>query len=151
MDAVSHLFVSYILENSTPQDKPEPVRQRASSDNKAESPKEKVPPGGKLLLGPKPFVQARDRTATGTVLKPVPHPRERTATAGAKESSAPEPPAKSSESKEEKSKEEPKPTERTPPRGPPKFGVGFGGAVGGGLLAEMKQRQERGSTGRVRT
>lgn len=51
----------------------------------------------------------------------------------------------------EHSKEETPPERPAPPRGPPKFGIGLGGMAGGGLLAEMKMRQERsGSTGKVR-
>ncbi|XP_078365428.1 uncharacterized protein LOC144649735 isoform X2 [Oculina patagonica] len=99
-------------------------KERASSQTK----RERAPSGGKLppIMGVKPFALPRDRVATEAAPRPpTAQPRDRASTAdkNAAKPSTPEEPAK--------------------PRGPPKFGIGIGGAAGGGLLAEMKLRQER--------
>lgn len=110
-------------------------RERVSSQTKHE----KAPSGGKPevtrppIMGVKPFSLPRDRVAAETPPRPptAQPPRDRAPSAdNVKKPSTPEEPAK--------------------PRGPPKFGIGIGGAAGGGLLAEMKLRQERAaSLGRV--
>ena len=110
-------------------------REKAPSQTK----REKTPSGSKTevtkppIMGVKPFGLARDRVATETATRPpTAQPRDRAPSVdkiGAKPSTQEEP---------------------TKPRGPPKFGIGIGGAAGGGLLAEMKLRQERAaSLGRV--
>lgn len=101
-------------------------RERAPSGSKPEVSR---PP----IMGVKPFGLSRDRVATETASRPpTAQPRDRTSSADknvAKPSTTAEP---------------------AKPRGPPKFGIGIGGAAGGGLLAEMKMRQERAaSLGRV--
>ena len=109
-------------EETSTENKPEvtpPEKQTAISKEGKLS--DKKPEGARpLIMGVKPFV-----SPTG-----VPQPRERTATGD----------------------QATKPTraESAPPlataKKPPKFGIGIGGAAGGGLLAEMKLRQERGAS-----
>lgn len=82
---------------------------------------DKKPEGARpLIMGVKPFV-----SPTG-----VPQPRERTATG---------------DKATKPTRAEPAPPLATAKK-PPKFGIGIGGAAGGGLLAEMKLRQERGAS-----
>ncbi|XP_074615858.1 F-actin-uncapping protein LRRC16A-like [Acropora palmata] len=82
---------------------------------------DKKPEGARpLIMGVKPFV-----SPTG-----VPQPRERTATG---------------DQATKPTRAEPAPPLATAKK-PPKFGIGIGGAAGGGLLAEMKLRQERGAS-----
>ena len=96
-------------------------RERAQSGGKPEATR---PP----ILGVKPFALPRDRIGT-----------------------APSAESRAGGSTPDKDATKPTPEEPTAkPRGPPKFGIGIGGAAGGGLLAEMKLRQERAaSLGRV--
>ncbi|XP_048577148.1 F-actin-uncapping protein LRRC16A isoform X2 [Nematostella vectensis] len=88
--------------------------------------------------GPKPAVKPRDRLATAPPGRPpAPHTREKIAPVPSSKPAGTKEPAKDEESQQSK-----------PPaaaaRGPPKFGIGMGGGLaGGGLLAEMKMRQER--------
>ena len=85
-----------------------------------------------IIMGVKPFSLPRDRVATETASRPpASQPRDRAFS----NDNVAKPPT----------------TEEPPkPRGPPKFGIGIGGAAGGGLLAEMKMRQEKAaSLGRV--
>ena len=124
------------IEKRTVEESEAVSRDRVSSQTKHE----KAPSGGKPevtrphIMGVKPFAFPRDRVATEAPSRPptAQPPRDRTSSADkiVTKSSSPEEPAK--------------------PRGPPKFGIGIGGAAGGGLLAEMKMRQERAaSLGRV--
>ena len=119
-------------ENDAPQENaPSEIKERSPLEVKPE----RSPPGGTkpAPFGLKPFVLPRERATTSTALKaPSSQSRERAATADAPLSN-------------------PASKEPVRPHGPPKFGVGIGGAEGGGLLAEMKMRQERtASLGRVR-
>lgn len=107
------------IEKKTVEENDELSKERAPSMTKrertqsGEKPVTTKPP----ILGMKPFALSRDRTATA--------PSAQSRVGG----STPE-------------KDAPKPAPEEPaakPRGPPKFGIG----IGGGLLAEMKLRQER--------
>lgn len=124
------------IEKRTVEESEGASRERVSSQAKHQ----KAASGGKPevtrppIMGVKPFALPRDRVATETTSRPptAQPPRDRASSAdkNVTKSSTPEEPAK--------------------PRGPPKFGIGIGGAAGGGLLAEMKMRQERAaSLGRV--
>jgi hypothetical protein len=70
---------------------------------------------------------------TRPIIRERPPPKEAATEAASK-------PAAKEEDKEEIVQE------KSNVRGPPKFGIGFGGMAGGGLLAEMKMRQERTSS-----
>ena len=110
------------------------------TEKKAEMPMErrhsdKKPEVVRPIMGVKPFSLPRDRATTDTGLRPVAaQPRDRAATG---------------DQATKLTAEEPAPAPVTAKK-PPKFGIGIGGAAGGGLLAEMKLRQERAaSLGRV--
>lgn len=109
-------------EETSTEDKPEvtpPEKQTEISKEGKLS--DKKPEGARpLIMGVKPFV-----SPTG-----VPQPRERTATG---------------DQATKPTRAEPAPPLATAKK-PPKFGIGIGGAAGGGLLAEMKLRQERGAS-----
>ena len=122
------------IEKKTADESEAVSKERVASQKK----RERTPPGGKpdvtrpIIMGVKPFSLPRDRVATEAASRPpASQPRERAFSSdNVAKPSTPEEPAK--------------------PRGPPKFGIGIGGAAGGGLLAEMKLRQERAaSLGRV--
>ena len=82
------------------------------------------------IMGVKPFALPRDRATTDSTVRPsAPHPRDRTATSD----------KGSSQTTSDETASAPAPAAKKPP----KFGIGMGGLAGGGLLAEMKQRQER--------
>lgn len=82
------------------------------------------------IMGVKPFALPRDRVTTDSTVRPsVPHPRDRAATSD----------KGSSQLTSDEAASAPAPAAKKPP----KFGIGMGGLAGGGLLAEMKQRQER--------
>ena len=85
-----------------------------------------------IIMGVKPFSLPRDRVATETASRPpASQPRDRAFS----NDNVAKPPTTEEPAK---------------PRGPPKFGIGIGGLAGGGLLAEMKMRQEKAaSLGRV--
>ena len=68
-------------------------------------------------------------TTDSTVRPSAPHPRDRTATSD----------KGSSQTTSDETASAPAPAVKKPPT----FGLGMGGLAGGGLLAEMKQRQER--------
>ena len=109
------------------------VTERKLEVTKERKPSDKKPP----IMGVKPFALPRDRSATAEPgFRPTaPHPRDRAGTS-------------------EKTSVKPTPDEAAPAslpvKKPPRFGIGIGGAAGGGLLAEMKLRQERAaSLGRV--
>lgn len=121
--------------------KQEVPKQRTPSEKTPEvtiERRERAPSGGKPevtrppIMGVKPFGLPRDRVSTETASRaPSAQPRDRASTG-------------------DKGLTKPAPEEPAKPRGPPKFGIGIGGAAGGGLLAEMKLRQERAaSLGRV--
>lgn len=127
------------------EDKPEVTIEKRSVEENVEVSKERAPslikrertPSAEKIVGTKPPIMG---------VKPFALPRDRTGTGPSAQSrvggSTPEKDASKPASEEPAAKL----------RGPPKFGIGIGGAAGGGLLAEMKQRQERAaSLGRVRT
>ena len=127
------------------EDKPEVTIEKRSVEENDEVSKERAPslikrertPSAEKIVGTKPPIMG---------VKPFALPRDRTGTAPSAQSrvggSTPEKDASKPASEEPAAKL----------RGPPKFGIGIGGVAGGGLLAEMKQRQERAaSLGRVRT
>ena len=116
----------------TPTEKKAEVKvERRTSDKKPEVERP-------IIMGVKPFALSRDRATTETGLRPSPpQPRDRAASSDkVAAKTTPDEPAAA-----------PAPA---PAKRPPKFGVGIGGVAGGGLLAEMKLRQERAaSLGRV--
>ena len=160
-------------ERASSEKKPEVSKERVPSEKKPEVPKEKVPSENKPknspaekkpevtpiekkaempmerrhsdkkpevvrpIMGVKPFSLPRDRATTDTGLRPVAaQPRDRATTGDQATKPIAEEPA-------------PAPAPVTAKK-PPKFGIGIGGAAGGGLLAEIKLRQERAaSLGRV--
>ena len=82
------------------------------------------------IMGVKPFALPRDKATTDSTVRPIaPHPRDRTATSD----------KGSSQTTSDETASAPAPAVKKPP----KFGIGMGGLAGGGLLAEMKLRQER--------
>lgn len=112
----------------TPTEKqPAISRDRKPSDKKTEVERP-------LIMGVKPFAVPREKPSTDSgLLARAPLPRDRAATGDKTTKPSPEEPA----------------THPATARKPPKFGIGIGGAAGGGLLAEMKLRQEKaGSFGR---
>ena len=81
-------------------------------------------------MGGKPFALPRDRATTDSTVRPsAPHPPETAASSD----------KGSSQTTSDEAASAPAPAVKKPP----KFGIGIGGLAGGGLLAEMKQRQER--------
>lgn len=118
------------------EDKPEVTIEKRSVEENDQVSKERAPsltkrertPSAEKIVGTKPPIMG---------VKPFALPRDRTGTAPSAQSrvggSTPEKDASKPASEEPAAKL----------RGPPKFGIGIGGAAGGGLLAEMKQRQER--------
>lgn len=109
-------------EETSTENKPEVTPQEKQTEISKEGKlSDKKPEGARpLIMGVKPFV-----SPTG-----VPQPRERTATG---------------DQATKPTRAEPAPPLATAKK-PPKFGIGIGGAAGGGLLAEMKLRQERGAS-----
>ena len=109
-------------EKTSTENKPEvkpPEKQMEISKERKLS--DKKPEGARpLIMGVKPFVLPTGDT----------QPRERTA---------------AGDQTTKPTRAEPAPPLATA-RKPPKFGIGIGGAAGGGLLAEMKLRQEKGAS-----
>ncbi|KAK3746399.1 hypothetical protein QZH41_018212, partial [Actinostola sp. cb2023] len=118
---------------SSEKDKKSPS-PKSKETTKSAAPPKPAPPRDRptSVLPPKPAVKPRDRSGSSPGL------RSRTGSSSAGEAL----------SKPVEIKEEETVKEKPATRGPPKFGIGIGGMAGGGLLAEMKMRQERaGSSG----
>ncbi|XP_031561973.1 F-actin-uncapping protein LRRC16A-like isoform X3 [Actinia tenebrosa] len=118
--------------------KTSPTTAKAKEAKKPPPPKP-APPKDRptSVIPPKPPVKPRDRLATAPGSRPIARERTNPTTEG--DNKAADKEAEKEAEKEEQVQEKPK-------FGPPKFGIGIGGMAGGGLLAEMKMRQERTSS-----